>query len=176
MMESIFKFVEEANKYGFPLGLMALLIVLGVWAAVFTRWPEREKYYLSLLGALGQWKTTLEDQQAYYIEPGSDYRDAEIMQREGFRTLMQKENAAQEVIREQLNTGRLYLPDTCVILLTELIGNQWQISEMEAVCYSDYLYKLSPLVEQAYDTILLRARKDLRKSRYLALANRLFTK
>ena len=37
MMESILKFVEEANKYGFPLGLIALLIALGIWAALFTR-------------------------------------------------------------------------------------------------------------------------------------------
>ena len=110
------------------------------------------------------------------MKPGSDYRDVEIMKRNGFKKLMQTENAAQEVIRVQINTGRLYLPDSCVILLTELMGNQWQISEMEAVCYSDYLHKLSPLVEQAYDAILIWAKKDLQKSRYLALANRLFTK
>jgi hypothetical protein len=171
-METISKNIELANKYGFPVPLILVLIGLGLWAAFQAKWTEREKYYYELLAALGKWKNSLADRLDYYMEPGSEYRDDAITVLPGFITLSAKGSEAAAVVRDQLPVARLFLDEKTVSMLDEMASEHWLISEMDAVCTQDYLEKTKKLVANTYVAVFTVAKKDLKRSRYLALAKK----
>jgi hypothetical protein len=170
------KYIETANKYGFPVPLALLLIALGLWATFSASWTEREKYYYELLAALGKWKNSLADRLDYYVEPGSDYRDASITVMPGFQSLNAKGNEASAAVRDQLPVARLFLAEKTATILDEMLSDHWLISEMDAVCNQDYLEKNIKIVNSTYDAVFAAAKKDLKRSRYLALVNKFLPK
>lgn len=91
-METILKYIETANKYGFPVPLILLLVALGLWATFSASWSEREKYYYELLAALGKWKNSLNDRREFYMEPSSEYRDDTITALPGYQKYQTKGN------------------------------------------------------------------------------------
>jgi hypothetical protein len=175
-METILKYNETANKYGFPVPFVLLLIALGLWATFSASCSEREKYYYELLAAWGKWKNSLNDRREFYMEPGSEYRDDTIMALPGYQKYQTKGNEAFNTIRDQLPVARLFLSGKTTTLLDEMISDHWLIETMDAVCTSDYLDKTPPVVERAYEAILADAKKDLKRSRYLALLNKFLPK
>jgi len=175
-METILKYIEASSKYGFPIPLMLLLVAVGFWATSANSWSEREKYYYELLGALGKWKNSITDRQTYYMQPGSEYSDDTITAQTGFKSLSTKGSEALGIVRDQLPVARLFLSPNTIALLDDMLSDHWLIAEMDAVCMSDYLDKTLPLVKRAYDSVLADAKKDLKKSRYLALINKFLPK
>ncbi|WP_345947721.1 hypothetical protein ABDD95_12765 [Mucilaginibacter sp. PAMB04274] len=175
-MEQVFTFMETANKYGFPIPILTLLIGGSIWLIFTAKWPERERFYYDLLGSLGRWKNSLSDRQGYYMEPGTEFRDSTISQLPRFKELISAGNTALASIREQVHIGRLFLSKNAVRHIEELIAEHWLIDEFDAICTSDYLDKVLPVVEKVYEAILADARKDLARGRYAALLGRLFLK
>lgn len=175
-MEAIFKFIEQASKYGFPIPLALLVLGFGFWIASTTKWPEREKYYYHLLSSLGKWQDSLEALGDYYMEPGSEYRDDQISLKPRFKILMDKGTEAHEEIRQELHVARLFLSPHSVKLLEDMLGEHWFIQEMDAVCIADYLAKTVKLATCSYNAILFDAKKDLKRSKYLILINQFIPK
>jgi hypothetical protein len=175
-METILKLIEAANKYGFPIPLVLIILGLGLWATSIATWSEREKYYYELLAALGKWKNSLLDRSVYYMEPGSEFRDDSITTLPGFKNLSLSGQEALSSIRDQLTVARLFLSEKAVACMDKMVSEHWQISEMDAVCNADYLEKTLKLVTYTYDQIFLDAKKDLKRSRYLALVNKFLPK
>jgi hypothetical protein len=175
-MEQLLKIIESANKYGFPVPLVLLILALGLWATFTMNWSEREKYYYELLAALGKWKNCLSDRTDYYMEPGSEYRDDTITVMPGFQSLGRKGSEASSTVRDQMTVARLFLSENTVAMLDEMLSEHWMISEMDAVCTKDYLDKTLELVTRTYNAVFSDAKKDLKRSRYLALVNKFLPK
>lgn len=175
-MEALLKFIESANKYGIPIPLIVLILGVAIWAALTVRWSEREKYYYGLLDALGKWKDSVTDRKDYYMEPGSEYRDATITVIPRFKALTTREAEAFNSLRDQLNVARIFLSEKSVTLLDGLLSDHWLICEMDALCTKDYLEKTEEVVSNAYSSLLLDAKLDLKRSRYLALMKKILAK
>lgn len=165
--EVVRQFVVEANNYGIPIPLLITLVFLFIFYSRINRWFGREKYYSELFKHLGGWMISLGDRLDYYQEPGSEYNDN--IQSEHFKKLCDDGYAAFKNVREILPIARLFLSNQSIDALDNLISNHWYISEHGAINTQDYLSSTLKEVTLAYNQVLKNAKKDLKRSQYTSI-------
>jgi hypothetical protein len=126
------------------------------------RWNVREKYYLELVSALTKWNFTLQDRSAYYIEPGSESRDAEIASSEDFRKLSQEGTEALRALRDLAGPAALFLSDKTIHALQQLRRDHWNVGYSSG-CNDEYLTGAIKLAD-AQTAVLEEARRALRRA------------
>jgi hypothetical protein len=127
------------------------------------RWNVREKYYLELVAALTKWKFTLQDRHTYYIEPGSENRDAEITSGEDFKKLTQEGTEALQALRELAAPAALFLSDKTIDALRQLRHRHRAVG-YDSMCNDEYLTEAIKLADAAQTAVLEEARRALRRT------------
>ncbi|WP_316838933.1 hypothetical protein [Pedobacter gandavensis] len=176
MIDLFEKGVELANHYGISL-LLILVIVFGLRIVLSSteKWSEREHYYYELLKNLGIWKNSLSDRLDYFQQSDSEYDELHTKTTH-FQEKSAKAILALQSIREQINVSRIFLSKQSIHIIDELISEHWFIKEHEAINTSDYLRSTYEIVDNAYQSILADASKDLRRSRFLAIIKKVLSK
>jgi len=176
MIELLEKGVELANRYGISL-LLILAIMFGLRIILSSpgKWTEREHYYYELLKNLGIWKNSLSDRLDYFQQPGSEYGESH-KHSAYFQDRSTKASSALQSIREQINVSRIFLSKQSIQIVDELIREHWFIEEHKAMNISDYLSSTYEIVDNAYQSILADASKDLQRSRFLEVVKKVLSK
>jgi len=123
------------------------------------QWNIRERFYAEIITNLALWRLSIEDRKEYFSESGSEH-NVGIEEGEHFKRLVQQGAEAFSKVREQIGPASIFLSETTIRALENLVSEQWHVS-MDAICAADYLTTLEPYVEKAYETILSEAKNEL---------------
>jgi hypothetical protein len=123
------------------------------------QWAIREHHYMSLLAHLSKLKLSLQDRDAYYMEPGSEHNTA-ISQNERFQELGRVGHASYQAIRELIGPASVFLSANAIDSLEQLVRDHWDAAEF-SMCTADYVSTTLELVNVAQSTILAEARNEL---------------
>ncbi|WP_139056981.1 hypothetical protein [Halopseudomonas pachastrellae] len=124
------------------------------------QWMLRERYYIGLLNALYTLKDTVEHMQAWYMEPGSEHRDGDINQSEGYVKLRSSAWKSFSDIKELHGPAELVVSGNAVIALKEFYSIHWEASEFSA-CNAEWIDKVHKGVKEAHKIVLREAKNDL---------------
>lgn len=124
------------------------------------QWSARELYYGKLLTHLHNFSIALDGLSGYYMEPGSEYtRDSD--QGAHFHRLKDNAGEAFNEIQKLVGPAALYLSQTTVKSLSDMLSKHWEIVEFEVSCTAQYVELAQPLVTSTYDLVLSDAKHHL---------------
>lgn len=124
------------------------------------QWSARELYYGKLLTQLHNFNIALDGLAGYYTQPGSEYtRDSD--QGEHFHRLKRSAGEALDEAQKLLGPAALYLSQTTVDKLSEMLSKHWEITEFEVACTAEYVERAQVLVISTYGLVLSEAKQHL---------------
>lgn len=124
------------------------------------QWILRERYYVGLLENLYALKNSIESLKEWYLEPGSEYLDAEFEKKEGFQNLLRNTHKAFNAIKELHGPAEIVISTKAIEALTEFYSEYWSASEF-SMCNSEWLGKAYECVQEAHNVVLREAKLQL---------------
>lgn len=126
-------------------------------------WSLKEKYYSGLLENLWRLRDAVSRQLDYYLEPGSEYRSAEIYENKNFQKLC-------SIYRESIEALRLLTGPAGVVVgpettgaLEKLFNEVFFTNNIGHGNAKDDLESLYGVAESAYEMVLAEAKAELNK-------------
>lgn len=126
------------------------------------QWNFREQRYSELLSHLTKLSLSLQDQSAYFIEPGSEH-DQSRVEGDHFRDLARRGHESYQAIRELIGPASVFLSANSISTLEELVREHWSVAEF-SVCTADYVTSMLKLVDSARTVVLSEARSELART------------
>ena len=123
-------------------------------------WYLKEKYYTGLLEALYNLKLSLSARLDHYIEPDSQYRDAQINENPHFTKQINIGVEALQKLQQLLGPAEMVVSDRTIQALKDFYSTDWHASNFSA-CNKEYLDDVYASVEEAHKTVLEEARLEL---------------
>lgn len=122
------------------------------------QWTVRQKCYMDVLTQLRKAEMALQEQNVYYMEPGSehnDYRKDEYFMKQG-RAVAAALDSAQELA----GPAQVFLSQKAIDALEHLSRENWNAGET-AVCDADYIERVLSVVKTTRATVAAEARSEL---------------
>lgn len=96
----------------------------------------------------------------YCLDSGSKYT-GDSKQGAHFHRLKQIAREAFDEVQKLLGPAALYLSQTTVQSLSDMLSKHWEIVEFEVACTAEYVELAQPLVTSTYDLVLSDAKRHL---------------
>lgn len=127
------------------------------------QWSIREKHYADLLAHLAKLRLSLQDQDSYYMRPGSAY-DSSISENKHFKELSRIGYESLCAIREQVGPASVFLSDKTIETLEVLVREHGNLAE-SSICTAEYVSSTLDVVNAAYSAVLAEARNELARDK-----------
>lgn len=125
-------------------------------------WLLKEKYYSGLLESLYNLKLSLSARLDHYMEPGSEYRDNEIIESDHFKKQSRIGIEALNKIHILHGPAEMVISTRAIEALNDFYGVDWNAWNFSA-CNKEYLDEVHASVEETYKVIIEEARLELRQ-------------
>jgi hypothetical protein len=123
------------------------------------QWVIREQHYENLLKHLTLVKNALEDQESYYLRPGSE-RDDSIPDRPAFQELSRVTHESYQILRSLIGPASIFLSTAAVHALESMVHSHWAVGENSS-CTAEYVSEFLKLTNAAHSAVLTEARNEL---------------
>jgi hypothetical protein len=123
-------------------------------------WRSRDEYYSKLLTHLHHFQLALGGISEYFMEPGSEHiRDSQRDDR--FRGLFESSRVSYAEIERLVGPSAIYLSARALEALNQLFVQHWDLANYGAGCTAEYVNSAQSLAIDAYNQVLIEAKRDL---------------
>ena len=152
--------LEQVKKTTSATESIKLNLAQGNWLHQQS-WYLKEKYYTGLLESLYKLKLSLSTRLDHYMEPGSLYRDDQIIESHHYKEQANIGLEALQQLQQLHGPAEMVVSDRAIQALKEFDSENWHAGNFSA-CNSVYLDTVYASVEKTHKIVLEEARSDLK--------------